>query len=283
VEPEFQAGSIDFTARGYFGVADFPDGHPTDPPLLRDRPSLLWALAFRQAREGRFDLLPWLFEIYHQAHEDPLEANLDLAHLCITLLGDAGTKVAFDAIIRALHNEIEKPTNYEIILDFCDALASRGRLADVPLMVSAFESIEYVGDAAIIPRRISEMLEYPVGAITDPGNFTCLMDYREAVLERCGKVMGGLGSDEILVFGGKRFGVVPFARTFLKQLDQPRVPDFWRRKFEASTGIDCSSFYKNGELMREEARAVVKAFTESPDAWDYEDGTRYFFGNRVPG
>lgn len=268
---DYAPGILDWEAGGYFGIAE--------PPGERDldRPEHLWAEAFLQARQGRFDLMPRLLELYRQTR------NFEFEDLCITLLGDAGTPECFDSMIQSLLSEIDQTTEFELTLDFCSALYARGKLADVPLILSAFEPIEYVKDAAVIPCQISELLEFPVGKLTDLGNFSYLSEYREAVLARCGELMSRFGTDQVYVFGGERFSVVSFAKQYLKALEKPQVTSVWRHKFEASTGADCSNFYRDGQLQREAAKSALKAFLNNPDRWDFSEGARYFFGHRLPG
>jgi hypothetical protein len=91
-----------------------------------------------------------------------------------------------------------------------------------------------------------------------------------------------LGGDQVFVYGGDRFGVVRFARLLLDRLRTPPIPVYWRRKFEASTGINCSAFYENRTFRPLTAASIIEAFLDSPGAADYEDGARYFFGHRIP-
>jgi hypothetical protein len=57
---------------------------------------------------------------------------------------------------------------------------------------------------------------------------------------------------------------------------------FYRRRFEASTGIDCSGFYKDRNFQPLTAAAILEDFLESPEVARYEEGVRYFFGHRIP-
>jgi hypothetical protein len=52
--------------------------------------------------------------------------------------------------------------------------------------------------------------------------------------------------------------------------------------FEAATGIDCSSFFDDGEFQPLAATAIVEEFLESGDPERFEPGVRYFFRNRIP-
>lgn len=128
---------------------------------------------------------------------------------------------------------------------------------------------------------IKTLLEYPVGDLTDPSNYASEAEYHNAVLERYQHLVDEFGDDQVLIFGGKRFGVVSFAKMLLDRFKQPHVQTFWRRKFEASTGINCTDFYRNGSFQPLAATAIVEDFLESSEATRYEDGVRYFFGYRI--
>jgi hypothetical protein len=266
---------IDWESSGYFGCPEPPPGIE-QAPVLPTNPYMLWLVALQRAKRGQFDLLPRLIELYEQ------ESDYVLKCLCTFLLGDAGTAPCFQTIIQRVNQEFAETTNYEITLDFCDALHSRGRLADVPLLLAAYESFSYLSEADIIPCYLSHLLEYPIGTLIDPVNFASPTAYREAVMDRYQQMKVELGGDQVFVFGGQRFGVVRFAQLFLDRMRHPHVQDFWRRKFEASTGINCSVFYQDGRFQPLSAAAVVEEFLESPSANRYEDGVRYFWGHRIP-
>jgi hypothetical protein len=276
MDSDFFEEGINWEGTGYFGVPKLPPETSPTPSYLADRPDLLWTVAFQRATQGDIQLLPSLIDLYKQSQDETLQ------HLCVTLLGDAGPMACFPAIIREIERELNETTRYEVTLDWCDALFVRGRLADVPLMLAAYENLAYLRDADIIPCRISELLEYPIGRLIDPRNFESNTAYRAAVIGRYEQLVQELGSDQALVFGGKRFGVVPFARMFLDRVRHPHVPSFWRRKFEASTGINCTAFYRDEIFQPLTAAATIEGFLESPEAAQYQDGPRYFFGHRIP-
>lgn len=56
-----------------------------------------------------------------------------------------------------------------------------------------------------------------------------------------------------------------------------------RMIFEASTGMDCSSFYdEEDSLQYLPAAAIMETFLESEECSYYEPGKRYFFGHPIP-
>ena len=56
----------------------------------------------------------------------------------------------------------------------------------------------------------------------------------------------------------------------------------WERMcFEAATGINCSEFYKEGNLQRLAALAILEGFLDSRAAARFELGIRYFFAHPI--
>ena len=51
--------------------------------------------------------------------------------------------------------------------------------------------------------------------------------------------------------------------------------------FEASTGVDCSTFYQKTVLQRLAAMAIMEDFLESDTAAHFQVGTRYFFARPI--
>jgi hypothetical protein len=268
---EFSQTGIEWTGRGYFGCPAPPPG-AFNRPDLADDPWQYWAVALEQAKRGDFGLLPRLIDFRER------EVHPILNRLCTLLLGDAGTPPCFDRILRT----IESGNNYEVTIDFANSVCTRGRLADVPPLVRAFESIAEIKDAAIIPVLISDVLEGDDRALSDADKFVSFNDYRDAVMARYNQVAETVGSDRALVFGGEQFGVARLAQKILDRIQKPYVRPMLRRRFEAATGIDCTAFYHEGTFQPLSASAILEEFLESPAAAAFEDGVRYFFGHPVP-
>lgn len=85
-------------------------------------------------------------------------------------------------------------------------------------------------------------------------------------------------------------GVVRIARRLLDKLQTHPLSLFiakvnvrqFRSRFEPATGIDCSDCFHEGQVRLLAAESLVESFLESPEAARYEDGVRYFWGNRIP-
>jgi hypothetical protein len=64
-------------------------------------------------------------------------------------------------------------------------------------------------------------------------------------------------------------------------LDRPYFRSSLRRSFEAATGIDCRSWYRDRTLCPPAAVATLQRFLGT-DAARFEPGVRYFWGHRIP-
>ncbi len=262
---------LNWEGGGYF-ACPVPSEKAKIPKDISADPWLLWQLAYDRARKGDFGLMPELIEAYKRS-SNPL-----FNFASSTLLGDAGTSPCFAAAIE----ELERSHDFEMDLAFGDMLASRGRLADALLILKVYEQVAPIADADFLCRNLSDMLEPVHGVLRDPARSSSLKRYRARVLARYNRLVERLGTDQALVFKGERFGVVRTARRILKYVRQPLFDPVWRRKFEASTGIDCSTFYQNGQLQPLGVAVLIEEFLESPKIKLYEDRARYFFGHRIP-
>lgn len=113
-----------------------------------------------------------------------------------------------------------------------------------------------------------------------------------SVDECCAKVsalyetlVAQLGGDDVPVFRNKLFSVSSVARHILDIEVPDKLCVHLRYRFEASTGIDCTSFYEissQGPVPQlAAAKAIAKALLESPTAAGFEPGRRYFFGHLI--
>lgn len=267
----FEMNGIDWTRNGYFGCPSPPSASNLPADLTTD-PWLLWIVALDRAKRGDFALIPTLLTVFK-----PIK-NVLLAQLASYLLGDAGTSTCFEALTR----ELNEPTNPTITINYCQAVHFRGRLADVPVIVRAYERIATDEDADIIPVWLSNLLEPEDDLLSDSSQFDEIEDYSKAVMDRYKELADQFGTDQISVFRGERFGVVGLAKYILQRVRKPFVRMELRHSFEAQTGIDCSRFYKNGDINPLGTAAILEEFLDSPDVANYEDGVRYFFGHRIP-
>jgi hypothetical protein len=274
VKSPFEFDGIDWEGGGYFGCPQL-SAQALATALQSPDPWQVWLGILNEAKQGDFTNIAALFDLYQET-EDPV-----LRELCYTLLGDAGPADSISRVVR----ELQQPANplyYELALDCCDVLATRGMLADVSTIMAAYRRLATIKDADIIPVYLSNLLEPEYDLISDQSNFSSLDEYEAAVATRAGELKVLFGADQALVFKGERAGVKTLANQLLKALQRPNFPIVFRQRFEASTGIDCTGFYQKGFLQPLSAAAIMEAFLDSPDINKYEDGVRYFFGHRIP-
>jgi hypothetical protein len=261
-----------WNALGYYGCPE-PSTSVEATINTTGNPWLIWAIVLKQAKRGQFDLLPTLVPFCTQT-ADPV-----LARVCSAVLGDAGTETCLVSIVR----ELEMAQYYEVALNLCDALYSQGKLANIPLLLEAYLRFCRVGDVDIIPIWLADLIESNEDElVSEPHRFEDIEDYRDFVLDYYTLVVRELGTDQKVAHKGKEFGVIPFSKYMLTRIRQPYPRTTLRRKFEASTGIDCTPFYKDGALQPLAAAAIIEGFLNSTEADQYQNGARYFFGHRIP-
>lgn len=270
----FKFSSIDWEGQGYFGCPSI-DARDITSKLSLDNPWLSWLALFEQAKQGDFANLSFLLDLYNQS-DSPV-----FRRTCAILLGDAASFSDLEVLTDELRSPTE-PDDYEAMIDYCNIISARGRLADVPLLSSVYIEYAEIEDADIIPVYISNLLEPEPGDISDPSELSSLGDFKAIVLNRYNELAKFFGTDQVLVYGGEQFSVRRLASMILSAASESYFPMDYRRKFEASTGINCSHFYKGGSFQPLAASAIAEAFLDSLEADRYEDGVRYFFGHRIP-
>ena len=234
----------------------------------------VWVKILQEAKVGQFKGMRQLIDIYNNS-EDPV-----LIGLCAMLLGDAGTPECFDFITGSLSSVEGNETAQEYV----DILTARGRLSDVPLMVKTYERFADGDDPEFFAYDLAEILSSDLDFVDNPDEFDSPAEYTAAVLEKYHDVAAALGGDKYYAFRGALFNVIDVAHGVIHALREPDdfIPSLWRRKFEASTGIDCSLFYKDRILQPLVATAIIEEFLDSPAAAHFKPGIRYFFGHRLP-
>lgn len=211
----------------------------------------------------------------------------DIGHLllcvCAELLGDAGTTED----LRALEKMVDEGPDH-LRVAACRAAYWSGELWLVPLMLDAWNRVEWRDDRDTIAFMLSDLLEETGGPIVANEAYSA-SQYSELVRRRVEEIHSAIGTNRVSVWEGKIFGVTRIARRMYELLLSGResVDDLfdsfvdYRHKFEASTGVNCSSFFRDEEFQPLAATAILEKFLENP-AEQYEEGVRYFFGHRIP-
>ncbi|HYO56873.1 hypothetical protein [Archangium sp.] len=170
--------------------------------------------------------------------------------------------------------------------DFCNAFEAWGRLSTVPAILQSYDRYFESDEAELLPFTLSLLLEPERGPLSETPSRDEFIGYHQRVMDRYEALLEQFGSDQVVLLQGERFSVVSLARKMLRNLgstpEEKTLQPFYRHRFEASTGLDCSCFYKNEEFQPLTTAAFLERFLESPEAARYEEGVRYFFGHRIP-
>lgn len=223
--------------------------------------------------------MPELLELYAKADTAVFQ------YVCSRVLGDAGTSECFERIIEELsaHQGVDRNN----VIHYCDVLTTWGRLSVVPVILEQYTIVRREQPTMILPMLLSSLLEdREWGPIAEEPEIEELDDYVSMVMARYDELKRKFSTDRVLIFDGRRWGVIPFARLILHRVAHPEFDHTYefdlRRRLEASTGINCSAFFKDEVFQPLAAAAIVEEFLGGPEVVNYEDGVRYFFGHRIP-
>ncbi|QRK12584.1 hypothetical protein JQX13_22675 [Archangium violaceum] len=267
----------------------FPRPTPPDFPELQEEPDKrLWLRTeeiFNLLKMGDFSRVEELLEIYRKTEDGVLRATIR------TLLGDAGTFSCFQQMREEL--EAERKTQDKMALyyyrdkasAYCDAFVNWGFLDAVPVIVDHYITLRLarIKDVDYFPIMLSLMMEreWSLLAVEPPED--ALEEYLGLVMHRYEALCAQYGSGNVLVFNGELASVKYFAHRLAHDLGPARRAEVdLRRRFEASTGIDCHDMFVDKVFQPLAAARIAESFLNSPDAAKYEDGVRYFFGHRIP-
>jgi hypothetical protein len=242
---------------------------------VADDPWNALAIALARAKKGDFRFVPRLMELM-----DGTATDILIVPQFSELLAYASPDATLDAIEQRLHT----PDDYsgDLVIDFCEALANRGRLSDVPTMLEAYVAKAYVKDADIIPVYLSDMLEEETSVMSEPNDLPSIDAYRELVLNRQEELAKQLGNPTALVYWGGEYSVERLARLMLRVARGGWICPKERQRFEAATGIDCSAFFKKKRKQPLTAAAMLEEFIQTEAYARYRPGQRYFFGHPIP-
>lgn len=265
---------LNWRAEGY----SFKPGFEGDGDFASDPEASLWqqvdAIA-NAAKRGDFSQSMKLLDIYDSG-------GALVRYVSSRLMGDIGSKDLFDLVA----GRVEEESNVEKLLHYSSVLAAWGSLAVIPTLLTAMKkslSTEF-GDA--YPLLLSSMLESSWDQIADRPEEAQFAAYCDVVYDRCGAIEKTHQQKNILVFRGELFSVVRIADLFLESISDTSYfgsagVASLRRKFEASTGIDCSVFFRDESVLPLAASAAIEDFLSSNPDKVYLENKRYFFGHEL--
>ncbi|HYJ09066.1 MAG TPA: hypothetical protein VEX18_08650 [Polyangiaceae bacterium] len=269
---------LDWSGGGYHG-APKPSEKDVFPARVQDAPWKAFAIAIAKAKLGDFTYVSRLVDAFDENCDPLVQKQFKL------VLADTAPHSVVDAIAAQLDTDAEDMFG-ELVFDFAEIVAFRGRLTDIPALLRAHEAKHHLRDAEIIPFYISDILETAPSVLATPGYLPSLSEHRTLVLARLDEVASELsahGGMQALAYRAEQFSVPWLAKVALTAVRSGRMDNDQRRRFEAATGIDCSSFYKKGRLQPLTAAATLEAFLhEEAEAPRFKPGVRYFWGHPIP-
>ncbi len=130
---------------------------------------------------------------------------------------------------------------------------------------------------------LSLMMEREWGLIAVEPPEDALEEYLGLVMHRHEALCSQHGGGDLLIFNGEPSGVRYFAHRLAHDIGPARRAEAdLRRRFEASTGIDCHDMFVDKVFQPLAAARLAESFLNSEQAATYQDGVRYFFGHRIP-
>jgi len=275
-----ESNSLEWDGLGY-EFSSPPNIDLTAPAALdHGNPWVVFAAVLQRAKSGRFGAMPHLLGLI-QSTDDYL-----LWNHCAELLGDAAPAALVETVSERLATHLfnaERPVR-QIALG--RIYRQSKQLSGVPVLLDMYLKSTDRRETGILQIYISELLEDELGVFAG-----CSTDsdeeFRALALARYEELRREFGTDRCPVLGGALFSVESLAKRLHAELTSPEPNETnvlrMRHHLEASTGLDCSSFYDNEDLQYLKATAVVEEFLQTSPGSRYEAGVRYFYGHRIPG
>lgn len=277
-KPSFLNGTFVWKKLGYNYFEKPSVDLLTSKSLFSDNPWIVLAATLEHAKSGNFTPVADLKKLI------TLDSLPVLVRGCIELLGNVGTEEALQVLKSAM---VEGPD--WLREEACGGARSAGNLWLVPWMLEAWHHVSRHKSRENISLMLSFMLSeesYPIFY----SNKYSDEEYHKIVIDRLKVLRKQINSVKVPIWRGKLFGVHSSSSRVYNMLLSEEVnaselsslfTDF-RQKFEASTGINCSSFFKEREFQPLNAAAVVEEFLSINEVEKFEEGVRYFFGHRIP-
>ena len=299
----FLEGVFSWTERGYNLAGDPPIDLLAPAALASDDPWIAIAAAVEHAKHGNHRPIRGLTRLFR------MNSEFFADRIAIIATGDAGTEFDLASLENLL---LEGPDPVRAYA--AEAALQAGGLWLVPAMLRAWRLVKQLADRETIGFAIADLLEDAGGVLSakagaaplDPALMAKLNYPAEMIalaeeqdddeLEEPGfeslanakfeELKAQYQTEKVVVYQGRLFGVMSLAEQML-DLARGSVPGdaSWillRHKFEASTGVNCSSFFERRVFQRLAAAAILEDFLIQPESSRYEDGRRYFYGHIIP-
>jgi hypothetical protein len=268
--------NLDWVTKGYF----------FDHKEIEQTPDWMkWLEIFENAKKGNFSNTSNLVDILVNTKDPVLE------RMCCLLIGDAGSEKTMHQVLEFSKSKLtyHDPLDLYTAMDICNALAACGKLSYIEHILGVYRFFLSVSasDIHLLSLDISSVLEKKWDTISSPiKNENDFPIYKQIVTDRVDELAKAFGSKSTNVFLGDLYCVRNVAEQMLQHLGnsdfESAMHSVFRRKIEASTGINCDCFFKESKFKPLDAAAVLERFLDSDYSTKFMPGKRYFFGNQIP-
>ena len=253
---------LDWLGAGYDAISA-PD-HSHVSAALNDG-WLLVQEAVAHARRGSGELVHVLGSTIVANTRDVL-----LHRIACEIVGDAGSAADLERLVSVLDN-----ASFGQRLDIARALASRGRLLDVPVVFGVYEQAREHPDTEILRLAVNWL-------IFDPDELSEVPDdwhgYRLCVGRRYFDLWNEFGTNLVHIHHGYRFDIQRIAESMLDDLREGLLDADDRHVFEVTTGMSCSAWFNEGQTNYLRAASDLEHFIDSGKGANYPGGQRAFMG-----
>lgn len=269
--PNFLINSFDWEANGYFTEPQMPNISMYD----KKNPWIILYEILEMAKKGDFSRIHELGEF--------LTPDCDFSYgaCCLWLIGDAGKKENLHLLIKTMG--IEFPDYLRV--KACDAARHSGYLFLCDYILETWLTIS-LRERGIIGLYLSSLLEEKPGFIFDSFLFDNEEDYIKNIIERIDFFKKQSENEDYIIFMGSEFSVKKLAEYMHRKLVSGEEEEelgldfiFLRHRFEASTGINCTKFYKKERFNQLYALSVIEEFLDKNKLLSFQKMIRHFFAN----
>ncbi|WNG14691.1 hypothetical protein [Cystobacter fuscus] len=275
-----QDGDLDWAANGY-RVSLPPDISPLSrQALTHSNPGIIFIAVLERAKQGDFEKLPLIVNCLRRTE------NAVLWGAGTELLGDAGSPRTIEQVLEQFRGALFEERQWHISLGMCGMMHQSLLLWTVPIMLALYlescerRQLKWVEFA--VARMLEEETEWGKGVL----HRTTGEEFIRTAVEKYHSLRQRLGTDDTGVLHGRPFSVRQLAQLMHAQAAEGNPSGVLMRNerhgFEASTGRDCRSFFKNERPRALAIAAQMELFLGSSEADRFEPGRRYFYGHPLP-
>jgi hypothetical protein len=273
-----------------------PDDIRTDKYLFSRIPDEVISSILARAQTGDFTQFSRLIDLLKSSDDAVVWGR------CAMLLSYAAPFSALHALIDAYRHELFETDDVVTQQWISEILCRSGALWSVPVVMRIFRRNHLRNKYFATPRYLSRIVESRPGEIADGPAIMPRTDdlpawfdvppvydddtYEELVLRRYAAIRDQIQGFERLAFNeGEPLNLARIAERALTRIgvgEDTEEIAIARTLLEAGTGKDLSAFYQNGSLQNLKAASEVEFLLDSGELTEFEPGSRYFFGRKIP-